>query len=1472
MAAVGTLTIEMAANVARLQKDMDRATKTVGGAMDRIQKSVQGATRALGLLTAAFATVKSIQGIIQQADAMTQLNSRLKLVTTSQEEFAKIQGALISISQRTYTSIGATVDLYTALARSTKEVGVSQNELLRVVETFNKSIIISGGSVQAAEAAITQFNQAMASGVLRGEEFNSISEQAPMIMEILSNSLGVTRGALRDMAKEGLLVADLVLPALLEGSKSVDEQFNNMNTTVGQATNELSQSLALLINEIDQSTGFTKTLAEAITSLSSSIRGLSTIVDDNKYALMAWAGIFLSPAIVAGMTTLIASLGAFRVAILGVTAALAANPIALALLAITAAAIPAINAMNNYFAAQEKAKEGQNGFNESSAETTRLLRQNEEAARSNNDAVRSTARAILEKKKADELAKKAAEELKKAYDSLIQSLKQDLIQSTAELQAEQQGLNKAQESYLVLVSSPEWKQYTEAQRMLITDLFKQRIETEQLIDLEKKRAKAAEDRLKKMLDDEKDFRAELKKEDEKLAAEKLKKEEEFFAQQRKQIQQIEDQLTDALMSAFESGKGFGQAFKDTLINMFRTMVLRPILAPIVAGVAGGASGSAMAGTGTMDLISGATQMYSIVTTGFSKVGATVSAALQNAGDYLATSSIDAVAAGGEFLQTIAQGAGPIASSIAGAATGMFLNSMISGGYSTGKTMDTFQKIGITVASFVGGPVLGAIVGAATGVFNRLFGRKLKDVGISGTFGESGFAGESFRFEKGGLFRSNKTRTSALDADLESFLGDSFVAIRGATAAMAITLGQSAEAIFSFTKDIKLSFMGLNEEQIQALLTEQFELLGDELAQLALGTEEFTRRGESASETLQRLYQSVINVNSVFDTLELKMFDLTLVGADMASQLVELFGGIENFVNATTAYYEAFYTEAERTDILTRQLTTSFGQLGLALPETRDAFRQIVEAQDLTTEGGRAMFAALMNLSPAFASITLSTEELAAIAAEAEEAIGTTSQALQERYNLETRLLNLQGDTVTLRQREIDSLDESNRGLLEQIHTLEDSIDLQKTMRSIESERLGLEGRLLSLAGDTATLRDRERESIDESNLSLLNLIFALEDTQEATERTARMTQEAFNDAQTATDAALQSLRRAIDAQKESLNLTRDLAQEQVAEIRSVFDVLNKAILDLTGGGFTAVTAQAFIQQALLSAQNTGYLPDPNELSRAISAARGGLTSGAESAFEARREQALLVARLTQLRGFAGDQLSTAEQTLQGINLQISQLDDQFIAAQEQVNVLRGIDTAIRDIPTSIADLQVVLQTELQALNAMSPSKEVGEPSTPSSLTVSGPDLGFAVGTFNSLVARGQYTDAAALAVASGANAELVTKYINENLAGLNLGGPIDLSTVASLMSTNSFAAGGLHSGGMRMVGERGPELEMTGPARYMSNATLASLMGNNSNEEVKQLREENRVQLRAMVSLQNRMTKVIEQWNGDGLPTERVEA
>ena len=913
--------------------------------------------------------------------------------------------------------------------------------------------------------------------------------------------------------------------------------------------------------------------------------------------------------------------------------------------------------------------------------------------------------------------------------------------------------------------------------MLITDLYKQRIETEQLIDLEKKRAKAAEDRLKKMLDDEKEFREELKKEDEKLAAEKLKKEEEFFAQQRKQIQQIEDQLTDALMSAFESGKGFGQAFKDTLINMFRTMVLRPILAPIVGGIAGGASGSAMAGTGTMDLISGATQMYSIVTTGFSKVGATVSAALQNAGDYLATSSIDAVAAGGEFLQTIAQGAGPIASSIAGAATGMFLNSMISGGYSMGKTMDTFQKVGITIASFIGGPILGAIVGGLTGVFNRFFGRKLADVGILGTFGESGFAGESFRFEKGGVFRSDKTKTSELDADLESFLGDSFVAIRGATAAMAVALGQSADSIFTFTKDIRLSFMGLNEEQIQTLVREQFELLGDELAQLALGTEEFTRKGESASETLQRLYESVINVNSVFDTLGLAMYDFTLVGADMASQLVDLFGGIERFVNATTAYYEAFYTEAERTDILTRQLTTSFDQLGLALPETRDAFREIVEAQDLTTESGRAMFAALLNLSPAFDSITKSTEQL-----------------------------------------------------LEELKQQQQQI--------------------------------------------LTNL------------------QQAFSEAQKETDSALASLERAIQAQRRSIELSREAATEQLSALESVFDVLTSGIEDLIGQGMSAASGRAFIDQAIATARATGYLPDANDLQRAINAAIGGTgSSGYASAFEMNRDRALLASRLTTLRDLTDDQLTEVERQVQLLEDQLIALDDQLSVAQKQLDALRGIDNSILSLADAMALFASAMGREQTAGLKVSASSYAGGVVVGSAGSQSGmaateartpiqealfdvykqvlgraPDVGgldfysTSGKSIEQIIAEVKDSPEAQIRQTQGVDAQNeFNRLVNEQL-GLNT-------------NITARAAGGF-SRGLTLVGENGPELvNFADPGMVYSASQSRSMMTDQSvSQELANLRSENKAQMRALVSLQSRMTRLLERWDGDGLPEERAVA
>lgn len=1265
MAAVGTLTIEMAANVARLQRDMERATKTVGGAMDRIQRSVQGATRALGVLTAAFASYKAVQGILQQADAMTQLNSRLQLVTRTQEEFVKTQTALISISQRSYTSLGATVDLYTALARSTREVGVSQNELLRVVETFNKSIIISGGSVQAAEAAITQFNQAMASGVLRGEEFNSISEQAPMIMELLANSLGVTRGALRDMAKEGLLVAELVLPALIEGSKGVDEQFAQMNKTVGQAGQQMKNSFMLFLDELNRGQDITSTFAGAIDAVTSGLDYLTRLL---------------------------------------------------------------------------KASQGDlTDFIDTQAESAKFARQQAEALKSQEEAVKSRARAMLEQKERDELAKKAADELQKSYDKLLETLRADIRGSTAALQAEQQGLNKAQEDFLKLVASPQWKQYTKAQRMLVTDLFKQRIETEKLIDAEKARAKAAEERLKKMLDDEKEFREELAKEDKKNEEDRIKAQEKLYEEHRREIEKIGDNLTDALMRAFESGKGFGQAFKDTLVNMFRTMVLRPVLAPIAGAFAGAFGGGAAmaaggaipgAGGGGMGFLSG-------LAAASSSLGVGIAAGFSNA---LSLNFAGSLTAAGQLIGT-------------GAMSGI--------------------TAGIGMAAGTLLPVVG-LIAAIPSISRALFGgsRRTTGQGISGTFTTGGANVMGFEdwARSGGLLRrgSSGTNYSPIAMETQMFLDQALIEITRTTRNFAQILNLNADAIEGVNQQVRISLIGLSAEQQQQAIANALNSFGDRLAEELLGTfveveEEikfgfgsitrtsrewiagpFVRAGETAGAALTRLATSLSTVNAAFDTLNVALYESSLAAADMASKLVDNFGGAQSFIEQTTFFYQEFYSEAERTATMTRQLTSVMGELGYSLPRTREQFRALVEAQDLTTDAGRSMYATLLGLAPLFTQISMGAEQ-------------------------------------------------------------------------------------------------------------------------------------AYQEAQNATNFALTALERSVDAQRRALEVNRQLADENVNNIRSVFETLNTAIRNITGGGFTSATGMAFLEQALTTARATGYLPGSEELSSAISAVTSGLTPGRFStSIEFKREQALVLSRLTALREFSEEQLSEAEKQLLAAEQQIEALDAQLELMREQImvarmtnNSIQGLSGAILTIPQAMAQLKSSLSEEIKALGTMQTAAQEASSAQQRTITVSGKQKD-PITLITDLYTQ-HYGSASRASQYIGG--EMFQKWVNLATAYGNEFAIADWAKAGNIGTTSpTFAAGGLHTGGIRLVGERGPELEVTGPARYMSNATLASMMGNGNNEELRQLREENKVQMRALVSLQNRMTKIIEQWNGDGLPTERVEA
>lgn len=298
--------------------------------------------------------------------------------------------------------------------------------------------------------------------------------------------------------------------------------------------------------------------------------------------------------------------------------------------------------------------------------------------------------------------------------------------------------------------------------------------------------------------------------------------------------------------------------------------------------------------------------------------------------------------------------------------------LISNGYEVGngKLVNAATAIG---AQF--DPTGGYISGAIAGIFNRLFGKKLKDTGIEGTFGTSGFSGNSYQFYKGGWFSSDKMKKSALDNEFTQSLNLAYTQSKATLGAYAESVGLSSKSIAEFTKSVKISMKGLSEEQAQAKIQEEFEKIQEEMAKSALSASYVKKETETWAEALERLSTSLSGVNALFKKLGYDLFDSSVKAADLASKIVDAFGDLNSMTALVGSYYENYYSEAEKTSIVTKNLTDSMKELGYSLPTSREEFRKLVESQDLTTASGRETYAALLNLADAFALITDSSDEL-----------------------------------------------------------------------------------------------------------------------------------------------------------------------------------------------------------------------------------------------------------------------------------------------------------------------------------------------------------------------------------------------------------------------------------------------------------------------------------------------------------------
>lgn len=256
-------------------------------ALGSLQKAGNRAESALGRMAGMLASAFAVHKIIEYADAYTSLQNKLKLVTNSTTELGYATDEVAQIAKRTGQALGATGDLYFKISQNTEKLGVSMTDVSRITETFAKTLAISGASTQGAEAAILQFGQALASGVIRGDEFNSVAENAPAALDAFARALEVPKGELRKLAAEGMLTSDILISALQEQSQVVDDLYAKTETTIGQASTKLKNSMILFVGQLDTAVGASKSLVSSLEGISNWLDS-GTPLENTAYQFKLW--------------------------------------------------------------------------------------------------------------------------------------------------------------------------------------------------------------------------------------------------------------------------------------------------------------------------------------------------------------------------------------------------------------------------------------------------------------------------------------------------------------------------------------------------------------------------------------------------------------------------------------------------------------------------------------------------------------------------------------------------------------------------------------------------------------------------------------------------------------------------------------------------------------------------------------------------------------------------------------------------------------------------------------------------------------------------------------------------------------------------------------------------------------------------------------------------------------------------------
>lgn len=284
MAQVGEIVYQVQMDVRQLltsQQQLEQRLNRMDSSFNRTSQSVNNTERSMQSLSkvaAALTGYLSASMVASYSEAWTELNNKLSNSVRASESLVDVTQRVFDISQATRSSLDATATLYARLERGTREYNTSAEDLAKLTSIINQGFIVSGATAQEAENAIIQLSQGIASGVLRGEEFNSVAEQGSRLMVALADSMGVSIGQLRKMAAEGKLTTDVVVKGLLSQGDAIGKEFAKTTRTMSQAFQEAGNNLTKFLGENTTIKSTISAFSDAVITVSKNLDELSSVL------------------------------------------------------------------------------------------------------------------------------------------------------------------------------------------------------------------------------------------------------------------------------------------------------------------------------------------------------------------------------------------------------------------------------------------------------------------------------------------------------------------------------------------------------------------------------------------------------------------------------------------------------------------------------------------------------------------------------------------------------------------------------------------------------------------------------------------------------------------------------------------------------------------------------------------------------------------------------------------------------------------------------------------------------------------------------------------------------------------------------------------------------------------------------------------------------------------------------------------